>query len=296
MTAISPSVHSPRSRFALAFRRAALAIPALGWTAVFFLAPLAILVVYSFGTIDVLNLQVDLDWTTENYRRIADPLYLETVARSLLIAGVTTFTCLVIGFPVAYFISRRSGVLRIVLLLAVMVPFWTSFVVRTYAWVNLLANGGPVNDALDTLGFGAGALDVLYTPTAVGIGMVYSYLPLMILPLFVALERVDPSVEQAAADLGASGFSVFRRVTVPLAVPGIVAGCILVGVPAAGEYVIPAILGGEKTLMYGNVVAAQFLEVGDYPFGAALAVSLMILLTVVLIALRRLTAGAEEPA
>jgi spermidine/putrescine transport system permease protein len=274
--------------------RGALALPAFGWTAVFFFVPLGILVVYSFAQIDVLTLQIRFEWTTENYTRIADSLYLETIVRSLAIALATTLACLVIGFPVAYFISRQQGTPRILLLLAVMVPFWTIFVVRTYAWVNLLSNGGPIEDGLSGIGLVDGSLDLLYTPGAVAIGMIYSYLPLMILPLFVALDRVDRSIEQAAADLGASGFRTFRRVTFPLAMPGVVAGCVLVGVPASGEFVIPAILGGEKTLLYGNVVAAQFLQVGDYPFGAALAVSLMLFLTVVLLAARLASARSEE--
>ena len=135
---------------------------------------------------------------------------------------------------------------------------------------------------------------ILYTPTAIAIGIVYSYLPLMILPLFVALERIDPSLLDAASDLGASGHRVFRRVVLPLAAPGIVAGCILVGVPATGEYMIPAILGGGKTLMVGNVIADQFLKIGDYPFGSALAMMLMVVLTLILILARTRLRRFEE--
>ncbi len=167
-----------------------------------------------------------------------------------------------------------------------MIPFWTSFVVRTYAWVNLLKNNGPVEQVLNATGLHSGSLNVLYSPTAVTIGILYSYLPLMILPLFVALERIDPGLSHAAADLGASGWRVFRRVTFPLSMPGVIAGCILVGVPATGEYVIPSILGGGKTLMYGNVVADQFFEIGNYPFGAALAMSMMALVTLFLVVAR----------
>jgi spermidine/putrescine transport system permease protein len=166
-----------------------------------------------------------------------------------------------------------------------MVPFWTSFLVRTYAMTNLLAKGGPVDTVWGWLG--GDPLNVLYTPWAVGLGILYSYLPLMILPLYVALERIDPAVREAAADLGASGWRTLRRVVIPLARPGILAGCILVGVPATGEYVVPVILGGGKTLMYGNVVAEQFQTVGNYPFGAALSITLMAALTVVVLVLRR---------
>jgi spermidine/putrescine transport system permease protein len=176
----------------------------------------------------------------------------------------------------------------------VMVPFWTSFLVRTYAMTNMLGTGGPVDTVYGWLG--GGTLHVLYTPFAVGLGILYAYLPLMILPVFVALERIDPSLREAAFDLGANGRRTLRRVIIPLAMPGIVAGCILVGVPSTGEYVVPQILGGGKVLMYGNVVADQFQNTGDYPFGAALSASLMAVLTVVILVTRRAAARREGQA
>jgi ABC-type spermidine/putrescine transport system permease subunit I len=288
-----PGFHLPH-RSSTRLGRQLLPLPSLGWTLFFFLAPLGILVVYSFGQIDIVTFKLHFGWTLDNYVRIVDSLYLNTIVRSLVLALSATSACLVIGFPVAYYISRQSAGSQRLLLLAIMVPFWTSFLVRTYAWVNLLGNGGPIEDVLHRLRIVQGSLNVLYTPVSVGIGIVYSYLPLMILPLYVALERIDPALREAAADLGASGRRTFRRVILPLSVPGIVAGCIVVGIPATGEYVIPAILGGNKTLMYGNVVANQFLRVGDYPFGSALAVSLMTVMTVVLVVFRRRIAGVEE--
>jgi spermidine/putrescine transport system permease protein len=159
--------------------------------------------------------------------------------------------------------------------------------------VNLLSNGGPIERVAQSIGIVDGPLDLLYTPTAVAIGIVYGYLPLMVLPIYVALERIEPMLLEAASDLGASGRRTFLRVVMPLAKPGVVAGCILVGVPATGEYVIPAILGGNKTLMYGNVVANQFFTVGDAPFGSALAVSLMAALTAAILILRRTTKAGE---
>ena len=276
--------------------RHALAVPSLTLWLLLFVAPLAVLIAYSFGQIDIITYTVDWGWTTENYRRIFDDVYLSTIVRSFALALGATVACLVIGFPVAYCISRQPARLQQLLLIAIVVPFWTSFVVRTYAWVNILKNGGPLEGALQKLGLLNGSLDLLYTPASVIIGVTYTYLPLMILPLFVALERIDPSLRHAASDLGATGWRVFLRVTVPLAVPGIVAGCVLVGVPATGEYVVPAILGGGKTLMYGNVVADQFLTVGDYPFGSALAASLMAVLTVVLVVTRRRAAELEAVA
>jgi ABC-type spermidine/putrescine transport system permease subunit I len=264
---------APRRVFRLG--RHALALPSIGWTTLFFLAPLGLLLVYSFGSTNVLTFQVQFGWTTSNYHDIFQTLYLKTILRSLELSLGATIACLLIGFPVAYTIARVRSRWQTVLLVMVMVPFWTSFVVRTYGIYNLISDSGPL-----------GGLNMLFTPLGVGIGIVYTYLPLMILPLFVALERMDPALIDAAQDLGAPPWRVFRRVVLPLARPGIIAGCILVGVPATGEYVIPQILGGGKTLMFGNVVSDQFLNVGDYPFGAALAVAFTALLMVVLVVLR----------
>lgn len=270
-----------------------LALPTVVWAGLFFVAPLCLLIVYSFGSAEFLMLDVHFGWTLRNYANVFEGIYLEAIVRSLLLSLAATVGCLLIGLPVAYTISRQRGRTQTLLLVAVLVPFWTSFVVRTYAMVNLLADGGPLADALSALGLVDGRIHLLYTSGGVLIGMIYTYLPLMVLPLFVALERADVSLRAAAADLGAPPRRAFRRVVLPLAVPGIVAGCILVGIPAAGEYVVPAILGGDKTLMYGNVVSSQFVAVGNYPFGAALSVTLMAALTAFLIVTRMRTARAE---
>jgi spermidine/putrescine transport system permease protein len=258
-----------------------LALPAFGWTAAFFLVPLGLLIAYSFGQIDIITFNVHWGWTLSSYSQVFQSLYLGAIERSLLLSTSATLACLLVGFPVAYYISLQRGRRQLMLLLAIIVPFWTSFLVRTYAMTNLLGYHW----------LGGGAL--LYTPIAVALGIFYSYLPLMILPLYVALERLDPSLREAAADLGAGGFSRLRRIILPLAMPGVIAGCILVGVPSTGEYVIPSILGGGKVLMYGNVVADQFQTTGDYPFGSALAVSLMALLTIVVLLVRRGSAQHE---
>lgn len=270
--------------------RQLLLLPTAGWTVALFLGPLGLLVVYSFGSIDLLTFQVHFGWTLSNYGDVFSDLYLSTIGRSLLLSVGSTLGCLIIGFPLAYAISRQRGKWQVLLLIAVMVPFWTSFVVRTYGLVNLLDDNGPLANLLQTLGL-VENLRILYTPWSILIGMIYTYLPLMVLPLFVALERLDPAVMHAAADLGAPPRRVFRRVVLPLAAPGIAAGCVLVGVPATGEYVVPAILGGDKTLMYGNVVANQFTGLGNYPFGAALAVTLTSLVTFILLISRRRAAA-----
>jgi ABC-type spermidine/putrescine transport system permease subunit I len=280
-----PQVQRPARR-AGRLARHALLLPSGAWTLLFFLGPMVLLVVYSLGTIDLLTFQVSFGWTLSNYSEVFSDLYMTTVGRSLLLSTGATLGCLLVGFPLAYAISRQRGRWQTFLLVAVMIPFWTSFVVRTYGLVNLLDDKGPLADLLGWLGI-AESVHLLYTPWGIAIGMVYTYLPLMVLPLFVALERIDPSLLSAARDLGTPPRRVFRRIVLPLAAPGIVAGCVLVGVPATGEYVVPEILGGGKTLMYGNVVASQFEGLGNYPFGSALAVTLTALVTVIVFVSRR---------
>ena len=269
--------------------RGALALPTAAYVVAFFIVPLVVIVVYSFARVSLVTFNISFDWNLDNYRQIHNPLYFDTLTRSVVLSLGATFGCLLLGFPLAYFISRQSRSWQRVLLVFVIVPFWTSFIVRTYATVNLLEEHGPLADLLRTLHVISGPLTILYTPRAVAIGIIYSYLPLMVLPIYVALERIDDELLAAAADLGASPQRVFRRVTLPLAFPGVAVGCVIVGIPAMGEYVIPEILGGGKTLMLGNVITDQFLSVGNIPFGSAIAVVLMVLMAVVLIATRRFT-------
>jgi spermidine/putrescine transport system permease protein len=271
-----------------------LALPSVGWTLLFFLAPLGLLLLYSFGTQNLLTFQVQFGWTTSNYTGIFQSLYIKPILRSFELSLFATLACLLIGFPVAYTIARARRRNQAILLLMVMIPFWTSFVVRTYGIFNLISDNGPLYQLLHAIGLVHGYVHILFTPVGVGIGIVYSYLPLMVLPLFVSLERIDPALLEAAHDLGATPTRTFRRVILPLAMPGIFAGCILVAIPATGEYVIPVILGGGKTLMFGNVVSDQFLNLGDYPFGAAMSVALTFALLIVLMVLRSRSYRAEQ--
>jgi spermidine/putrescine transport system permease protein len=263
--------------------RQLLLLPSLVWFLGFFLAPLVLIAVHSVGQISLVTFQMRFGWTLQNYRDIAEPIYFRTLSRSLELSAATTLLTLILGFPMAYFLSRQSPRWQKVGLLAIIVPFWASFVVRTYSLVNLLENGGPVDDLAKRFHLITGHLDFLYTAGSIGAGMVYTYLPLMILPIYVALERIDPEQLDAAADLGANGSSMFRRVVLPLGMPGVVAGAVIVGISATGEYVIPEILGGGKTLMLGNIVADQFLNVGNYPFGSAIAMSLLGLLVLLMV-------------
>jgi spermidine/putrescine transport system permease protein len=266
--------------------RSLLALPTLVWMLLFFVVPLGMVLVYSFSTISLVTYNISFGWTLSNYSQIHDPLYFDTLTRSVLLSVTATLGCLALGFPLAYFISRQPGRWQKLLLVLVIVPFWSSFIVRTYAMVYLIDNGGPLEGLLHTLHVWSGPLNILYTRKGIALGIIYSYLPLMVLPIYVSLERIDYALIDAANDLGANPRRTFRRVTLPLAMPGVAVGCIIVGIPALGEYVIPEILGGGKTLMLGNVVTDQFLSVGDIPFGSAIAVGLMAVMAVALLIVR----------
>lgn len=247
--------------------------PAWIWAALLFAAPFVIVVFYSFLTRGAYG-GLGLPWTAENYRRLFDPLYLGIAVRSFGIAAATTAVCLVLGFPLALFISR-AGRRKNFYLQLVILPFWTSFLVRLYAWLFLLRDTGLINTALERLGVIREPLPLLYNNGAVLLGLVYGYLPFMVLPVYATLERLDPALVEAAADLGAKPFSVLWHVVLPLSMPGIRAGSILVFIPALGAYLTPDLLGGGRTVMIGNLVQNQFTTARDWPFGAALSVALM---------------------
>ena len=234
---------------------------------VFFAVPLAIVCAYSLLTRGDYG-GAELPWTLENYARLADSIYLRILMRSLAMASAATIVCLAAGFPLALFISR-AGKRRNLYLQLVALPFWTSLLVRTYAWLFLLRDTGLINTALQWTGLIRAPLPLLYNDGAVLFGLVYGYLPFMVLPLFAALERIEPAVLEAAADLGASPFQVTRRVVFPLARPGIVAGSILVFIPSLGAYLTPDLMGGGKSVMVGNLIQNQFTTARDWPFGAA---------------------------
>ncbi len=218
-----------------------------------------------------------IEWigTLTNYTSIADPLYLRIFWRSLWLAVVTTAICLVMGFPMAYAIARAPQRWQGILLLLVIIPFWTNFLVRTYAWMFILRTEGLLNTVLMSLGLIHEPLNILFSDTAVLIGLVYGYLPFMVLPLYAALERLDPSLIEAAWDLYAKPVQVFTRVVLPLSKPGVIAGCVLVFIPSLGAYVTPDLLGGARTMMIGNLIQHQYLVVRDWPFGSALSFVLM---------------------
>lgn len=251
-----------------------LAIPALGWMGVFFFLPLLIVFLISFAARGTYGgVTWTLSWT--NYATLADPLYLRIYARSLALAALTTLLCLVLGFPFAYYIARQPRRRQGLWLLFVMVPFWTNFLVRTYAWIFILRTEGLLNTVLLKLHLITQPLDILYSDTAILIGLVYGYLPFMVFPLYAAITRLDPSVAEAAWDLYGRAWPVFWRVILPLTKPGVVVGCILVFVPSLGAFITPDLLGGARTMMVGNLIQHEFLVVRDWPLGSAASFVLM---------------------
>ncbi|WP_447980330.1 ABC transporter permease [Candidatus Nitrospira bockiana] len=256
-------------------------LPPVVWMTAFFFLPLVLVFAVSFASRGVYG-GVEWTFTATNYAVLLDPLYARIYLRSLILAALTTALCLLIGFPLAYYIARAPVRRQGVWLLLVIVPFWTNFLVRTYAWMFLLRSDGPLNAMLLRLGIIETPLQVLHTDLAVLIGLVYGYLPFMVLPLYAAIVRLDRSVVEAAWDLYASGPTVFRRVVVPLIRPGIVAGCLLVFIPSLGAYITPDLLGGARSMMIGNLVQHEYLVVRDWPFGSAISFALVAVVVVAL--------------
>ena len=260
-----------------------LAIPAVAWYAAFFVAPLGFIAAYSFQELSGFA-GIAWTWNIENYRYLWDPLYGEVFLRTAGLAAFGTAATLLVGLPFAYWLARYSR-RRTLLLLLVIVPFWTSFLIRTYAWLIILDPEFPLFRLLD--------VNLLYSQEAIYIGVVYNYLPLMVLPLYAALERVDWALVEAAQDLGDGPFRAFRRITLRLALPGVIAGSLLVFIPLTGEYLIPVILGGNTQVYAGQLIAQQFNEAHDWPFGAAIAMVVIGGMTLVLLAFSRIANRRE---
>jgi len=240
------------------------------------------MLVYSFGHRGSLG-GVHFDTLTlENYAGVLDPVYLRIVVRSIVFAALTTALCLAIGYPVAYLIGRADLRWRNVLLMGVMIPFWTSFLIRTYAWVTILKSEGLLNSLLLQMQIISQPLEMLYTNGAVILGLVYTFLPFMILPIYSSVEKLDGALIEAALDLGAGPLRAFSRVVIPLTSPGIAAGVLLVFIPALGIYAVNDIMGGGRVDMIGNIIENQFKgNARNWPFGAALGTTLLVSFAIV---------------
>jgi spermidine/putrescine transport system permease protein len=273
----------------------ALLAPGGLWLLVFFLVPILIMFVYSVMPRGIYG-GVERGFTLEHYGRFFDPLYLEVLQRTFLWSIACTIICLLLGYPVAYVIVR-SGRWRNLLLFLVVLPFWTSFLVRTFAMIFLMRDTGLLNNWLLKFGLVDEPLTILYTPFAVMAGLVYGFLPFMILPIYASLEKLDFSLLEAAEVLGARPRARFRRVTLPLSMPGVVAGCLLVFIPALGSFLTADLLGGAKEMMIGNLVQNQFSAARNWPFGSAASFIVMALvLAAVMLYLRVKDKGpGKEP-
>ncbi len=272
--------------------------PGAGWILFFFLLPGALVIVYSILT------RKDgggVEWIVDfsSYAKLFSPTdgaaindFMVIFARSLWWAALTSAVCLLIGYPLAYFIALQPAHLRSVYLFLVLIPFWTNFLVRTYAWKFILNNNGLLNTLLQDWGFDR--ISIINTPTAVLIGLVYGSLPFMVLPLYASIEKLDFDLVEAAQDLGANYLSVFRRIILPLTAPGIGAGIVLVFIPVTGQYIVPTILGGGKVAMLGNLLAQQFGPALNWPFGSAISVVFMVLLMAAVVFYLRRESRKEE--
>ncbi|MEV7965285.1 ABC transporter permease [Sphaerisporangium sp. NPDC088356] len=277
------SGRSPRRSRALSTAGARLAFlgPGLGYLIVFLLIPLAFVLSYTifqrgrFGG-------VVYEATLENFSRLFDPLYFDIVVSSVKTAGVTTLAALLIGYPTAYVIAQLPRKWKTIALIAIVMPFWTNFLIRVYAWIILLSGPGLVNETLTGIGLIDKPIQLLYNEGTIVTGLLYSYLPLMILPLYAAIERLDPQLREASANLGARPARTFLSVTLPLTVPGVLTGCVFVFVPCLGNFVIPEILGGGRSIMVGNLIRDQFLKARDWPFGSTLALAVIAVLIILL--------------
>ena len=254
-----------------------LSLPGIVWLGAFFLIPLGIIFIVSLGTKDRFGGVVLDAPSLGQYADALSPTFLPTIGNSFRYAILTTIFSLAIGYPIAYWISRYGGRNKTLLLILVMLPFWTSYLIRTYAWMIILRDNGVVNSVLRATGLTDEPLILLNTDLSVVLGMTYGFLPFAILPLFVSIDRLDEDLVAAARDLYASGAAAFRYVTLPLTMPGVIAAAILTFIPAIGDYVTPDLLGGAQTTTIAKVVQTQFLSARDWPSGAALGFMLMLI-------------------
>lgn len=284
------AVHrSRRSRITSRLGAAVLVAPGVVWLALFFVVPLGIIFVVSLGTRDATgNILLDHPGF-QNYAKATRPEYLPAFANSIRYALITTILSIALGYPIAYWISRYGGQRKVLLLILVMLPFWTSYLIRTYAWMIILRDNGVLNGLLRAIGLIDEPLILLNTDISVILGMTYGFLPFAILPLFVSIDRLDQNLVQAARDLYASGRGAFLHVTLPLTMPGIIAASLLTFIPAIGDYVTPDLLGGAQTTTAAKLVQTLFTTGRDWPYGSALGFMLMIVtLGGTLLALRSL--------
>lgn len=249
-----------------------LASPYVVWSIIFIVIPLLLIVFFGFTKEE----NGQYIFSLENFQRLMNPIFFKVFARSLWLALVSTILCILIGYPTAYIISKAKVSRQGILILLFILPMWMNFLLRTYAWMAILGKNGFINTVLTTLGFNP--VNILYTNTAVLLGMVYNFLPFMVLPIYTILSKMDKDLINAAKDLGANSYQVFTKVILPLSVPGIASGTTMVFMPAVSTFVISKLLGGGKVMLVGNLIEQQFMTVGDWHFGSAVSIFMMILI------------------
>ncbi|HCD1083057.1 TPA: spermidine/putrescine ABC transporter permease PotB [Proteus mirabilis] len=253
----------------------------VGWLMVFVFLPNIMIIATSFLTRDDANL-VEMVFTLDNYYRLFDPMYAEVLLHSINMALVATFACLILGYPFAFFLAKMPKKIQPLLLFLLIVPFWTNSLIRIYGLKIFLSTKGYFNEFLLWIGLIDKPLRIIYTPEAVVLGLVYILLPFMVLPLYSSIEKLDKPCLEAARDLGANKLQTFIRIIIPLTMPGIIAGCLLVMLPAMGLFFVADLMGGAKNLLIGNVIKSQFLNIRDWPFGAATSICLTLVMGLML--------------
>ncbi|MGU3416476.1 spermidine/putrescine ABC transporter permease PotB [Enterobacteriaceae bacterium C34A] len=254
----------------------------VGWLVLFVFLPNLMIITVSFLTRDDANF-VKMVFTLDNYSRLLDPLYYDVLLHSLNMALLATLACLALGYPFAWFLARQPQKVRPLLLFLLIVPFWTNSLIRIYGLKILLSTKGYLNEFLLWLGVFDTPVRIMYTPSAVIIGLVYILLPFMVMPLYSSIEKLDRQLLEAAKDLGASKLQTFIRIIIPLTMPGIIAGCLLVMLPAMGLFYVSDLMGGANNLLIGNVIKSQFLNIRDWPFGAATSITLTLMMALMLL-------------
>jgi putrescine transport system permease protein len=303
--ALDAFVNWPVRRFNLSGRSAVVAGPFV-WLLLFFLVPFLLVVKISFADsqlgippytqlVNFAEGAIHITLDLSHYAFLfTDSLYFATYVNSVVVAAISTVLCLLIGYPMAYYIARSNPATRNLLMMAVMLPFWTSFLIRVYAWIGILKNNGLLNNFLMSIGLIHSPIELYHTNTAVYIGMVYSYLPFLVMPLYAHLVKMDLTLLEAAYDLGAKPWKAFWQITLPLSKNGVIAGCLLVFIPAVGEYVIPELLGGANTLMIGRVMWNEFFDNADWPMASAVTCAMVLLLLVPMALFQHAQAKAME--
>ncbi len=253
------------------------AYPYLAWLLIFTVVPLFLVIYFAFTTGDSLNFAT-FTFSLENFKKFFTPIYMNVLVKSINLALISTVLCLIIGYPIAYIISREKPKKRNAMVLMFVIPMWMNFLLRTYAWVTLLGRNGIINTVITKLGFPA--LDLMFNDKAVLLGMVYNFLPFMVLPIYSVLTKIDKSLLEASEDLGANLFTTFRRVIFPLSLPGVITGITMVFIPAMSTFVISSLLGGNKSNLIGNLIEQQFRWTGDWHFGSSMSIILMVFILI----------------